>query len=183
MEFPPEKCLENTTKSKTKENKKMKYVNIKTELPIDLKFYKHGIASGMDWGLPPTVSFSREDSHCFYVQAFTKKGAIKKALEIDNKAIGDFSIFEVKRNGIRSFIVKLVSYDFEVRSDFMPKIEPILIRQYIEYINSKIKLVKSHEGTTEHLENILNDLKSCLANKENPNKKNKNNKSKKQKEN
>lgn len=150
---------------------------------MDLNLYRIAIASGEEWGLPPTVSFNRKDLHCFCVQAFTKKGAIKKALEIDNKAIGDFSIFEVKRNGIRSFMVKLFSYDFGVKSDFIPKMTPAFIKQYIEYINSKIKLAKSLKGTTKHLENSLNDLKSYFTNKTNPNKKNKNNKSKKQKEN
>ena len=161
----------------------MKYVNTKTKLPIDLNLYQHGIASGMDWGLPPTAYLNRKDLNFLCVKAFTKKGAIKKVLERDNKAIGDFSIFEVERNGIGSFMVKLVSYDFGVKSDFIPKIEPILIKQYIEYINSKIKLAKSLKGTTKHLENSLNDLKSYFTNKTNPNKKNKNNKQKKQKEN
>ena len=161
----------------------MKYVNTKTELPIDLTLYQHGIASGMDWGLPPTVYLNGKELNFLCVKAFTKKGAIKKVLERDNKDIGDFSIFEVDRNGIGSFTVKIVSYDFNVRSNFIPEMELVIIRQYIEYINSKIKLAKSLKKTTKHLENILNDLKSCLVNKENPNKKNKNNKSKKQKEN
>lgn len=157
----------------------MKYVNTKTELPIVLTIYQHGLASGMDWGLPPAVYLNRKDLNFLCVKAFTKKGAIKKVLERDNKDIGDFSIFEVERNGIGSFMVKLVSYDFNVKSEVISEMEPVLIRQYIEYINSKIKLAKSLKGTTKHLENILNDLKSCLVNKENPNKKNKNNKSKK----